>query len=80
MSDDDEGHECAPMALRFVCYQEQDGKYTATPIEVAANTQAMMGLLLSLQEIQQMFGLPIPEGIRGLVRGDGDWPPKLDSD
>lgn len=49
------------MALAFDFSQDAGTGMMSTPMQVVVETEAMMGLLLSLKEIQRMFDLPMPE-------------------
>lgn len=50
------------MGLKFDLIRTIEGRETTIPMEVVFDTPVGMGLLLNLQEIQRVFGLPIPEG------------------
>lgn len=64
------------MLLRFVFFQQEDDKSTATPLQIAMNTRVLMELMKASQEMQRLLCLAVPEGTLSLVRGDEDWPPK----
>ena len=50
------------MGLKFDFLRPVDGRWQAIPTEVLCNTDVGMALLMSLQEMQRMFGIPIPDG------------------
>lgn len=49
------------MALSFDFSQDAGAGRMSTPMQVVVETEVMMALLLSLKEVQRIFGLPMPE-------------------